>query len=774
MVLESGKPLWRTAQLALVVIAALFGGVSVARAELIQVPVGGRAVPLGEGRVSCEANLGGWSIDLHGRQAKPPSEESAIGQSIDLHVATSAAACADGDNRITLVVTDKYPVIDPSTVVFSPDEGRLDAAGTRLAGVAIAWTSGDTSGFDTCRDAYTQQGVERCSWSVTKDASADPAQTTFQWVPRGGRAEPGSTWYDVSGRRVPPESFSLLASRITLTRLVPTDAAVDLATGQGEIPLVHPEAVGSADCGQLSCEMAGGQLIVRGATSLVNSIEVKLRLVPHVFMLRKDQLDTTVTVRLPVMHCPMTFASGMPIRNNDDAKVILKLDGRCARDVNNLRFVMRDTPLKVLQLLSERDSTYVLLAIGRVGGDTLSISAFRGEAEGIAVASAFTQLRSAPQVRTALALPDQPNLHFIPNNRWATAHVSPAGEHQFFALLPIEGVYMVHEQHTSPSLIRAELFAAGMTVLRFGVRSDRLPAGLEHVDLAVVEDPLQRGTSEANLPASIEGTADTPPLVEFLCGGGSVPLQRVEIGVTAYLSYDLRDTCRMIFHRERLSKESGTQKLNFEVDVLKPDGTTRGEAHVGEVVTMRAGSEPRYAWIRGITDPFDRVRIRISHVMDEDHYIGATDLKTGSPAAQWAAVMGAGRLRLYGTSTIPTGLYRFGGHDNTSGLMTLNFGVISRLTVLDKEGKEFPLAIETGVLVFGISNSYAVDGSSLRQAGVVVGLGFAVPIANRSQVSQASINVHAWFETNVTTEKKDRFAFVFGPSISIGNVGTSF
>jgi hypothetical protein len=414
-----------------------------------------------------------------------------------------------------------------------------------------------------------------------------------------------------------------------------------------------------------------------------------------------------------------------------------------------------------------------------VGGDSLSISAFRGEAEGIAVASAFTQLRSAPQVRTALALPDQPNLHFIPNNRWATAHVSPAGEHQFFALLPIEGVYMVQEHHAAPSLIRAELFAAGMTVLRFGVRSDRLPAGLEHVDLAVVEDPLQRGTGEANLPASIEGTADTPPLVEFLCGGGSVPLQRVEIGVTAYLSYDLRDTCRMIFHRERLSKESGTQKLNFEVDVLKPDGTARGEAHVGEVITMRAGTEPRYAWIRGITDPFDRVRIRISHVVDEDHYIGTADLKTGSPAAQWSAVLGAGRLRIYGTSTIPTGLYRFGtGHnaDSTSGVLALNFGVISRLALLDKEGKEFPLAVETGVLVFGIANSSSTNGDELRQVGVVAGVGFAVPIANRSQVSQASINVHAWFEANVMQHvpADSRFAFIFGPSISIGNVGASF
>ena len=41
------------------------------------------------------------------------------------------------------------------------------------------------------------------------------------------------------------------------------------------------------------------------------------------------------------------------------------------------------------------------------------------------------------------------------------------------------------------------------------------------------------------------------------------------------------------------------------------------------------------------------------------------------------------------------------------------------------------------------------------------------------QVTQASISVHAWFEANLARgeEGASRYAFVFGPSISIGNVG---
>jgi hypothetical protein len=201
---------------------------------------------------------------------------------------------------------------------------------------------------------------------------------------------------------------------------------------------------------------------------------------------------------------------------------------------------------------------------------------------------------------------------------------------------------------------------------------------------------------------------------------------------------------------------------------------------VAEVVIVKAGAEPRYAWIRGITDQFDRVRVRISHVADDGHYIGAAELKTGAPAAQWAAVMGLGKFRLYGTSTIPAGLYRFGFGNlarESSGVLQLNFGVISRLVPIDKEGREFPLALETGVLAFGITNSRSMTGEPLFQVGVVAGLGFAVPIANRSMPSQASVNLHAWFECNVMREEElqqgSRFGLIFGPSISIGNVGTS-
>jgi hypothetical protein len=292
--------------------------------------------------------------------------------------------------------------------------------------------------------------------------------------------------------------------------------------------------------------------------------------------------------------------------------------------------------------------------------------------------------------------------------------------------------------------------------------------------LAVLSDPLQRPTAEANIPAPIDVEPGVrPPLIEVLCGGGAMKLERLVPEVTAHLPFEMRDTCRVVFHRERLSTEYGTQKISFEIEVLRADGSPRGEAHVSEVMLFRAGSEPRFAFISGIRDQFDRMIVRVSHVADENHYIGAAEIRTGAPAAQWSAVIGSGRLRLYGTTTIPTGLYRFGDKEH-SGVLSLNFGVLSRLTWLDQEGHEGFLGAEVGVMVIGLANSVSQTGQSLRQVGLVFGLGVSVPVANRSGPTQASISVHAWLELDLqhaSSEGGSPLAFVFGPSLTFGNVG---
>ena len=129
---------------------------------------------------------------------------------------------------------------------------------------------------------------------------------------------------------------------------------------------------------------------------------------------------------------------------------------------------------------------------------------------------------------------------------------------------------------------------------------------------------------------------------------------------------------------------------------------------------------------------------------------------------------------MYATSAIPTGLYRVSDRTH-SGILTLNFGVLARLTWLDSLGREGILAAEGGVLTVGLANDMSASGKSLTQIATVAGVSLTVPIANRALAAETSVNLHAWIELEPSRAfgqgNGDAWAFVFGPSITVGNLG---
>jgi hypothetical protein len=69
-----------------------------------------------------------------------------------------------------------------------------------------------------------------------------------------------------------------------------------------------------------------------------------------------------------------------------------------------------------------------------------------------------------------------------------------------------------------------------------------------------------------------------------------------------------------------------------------------------------------------------------------------------------------------------------------------------------------------------------------RQLNIVSGLGVSVPLGNAGQPSQAAINIHAWVGYRLGEQEGELddgslvelnpWSFIFGPSVTIGNVGT--
>jgi hypothetical protein len=257
----------------------------------------------------------------------------------------------------------------------------------------------------------------------------------------------------------------------------------------------------------------------------------------------------------------------------------------------------------------------------------------------------------------------------------------------------------------------------------------------------------------------------------MLCGSGD-KVRPIAAGESAHIAFDARDACRMVLHGERLLPEDGAQRLQLEVDVRGVDGSARSEAHVTQPIVLRSGRKPSIFWIKGIAGPFDRATIRLSRTGDTS---GDGSVQN-EPSLQWAIVFGNDHFRLYATTAIPTGLYRVSDRSH-SGILSLNLAVVMRTTWLDDDGHEGVLGLEGGVLAEGLANDVDASGHSLTQVAAVVGVGLSVPIANRSLATETSINLHAWVEYEVSRdlgrEPGSPLGFVFGPSISIGNVGTN-
>ncbi len=763
--------------LALCLLGAFFARTKAAHAETLQTAIGSKPVSLGEGRIACAAPGSGWTIDptsqLHA--VRPPDASDSVGTVVELKVAPTLAACSTGSSTVKLVATARPPSVDASSVVLQPDQGKVDVRGHRLTGVTLTWRSNTASGVDVCESPKIDGGVEHCSFDVPRGLPADPSSGSLSLIPAGGKAGTDISNYDADGKPVAPESFVLVPARVVLSSVVSADASIDLSTGRGEVELTHPDAVAGVDCGAQRCEIFHNALVVRSLSSNVSSVDVKFRLVPNVFLSKGSGVDATPTAHLSVVHCPMSAPSGPVLRGTGSARVVLRIEGRCANEVPSLRFLIGADSAEVLESLVDSTGTDVLVQVGSTDAQALTITAVHTDDPGVAVAVVRVETISPPQSSASLEIPGHKNLNFVPTNRPAIVHVPPLEHHAHLVPLPVPGVYSV-QKSGADYLVIGDPDAAGLAALKFGYRNQELPGALADVDLGVLTSPLQRNIHEANLPAPIGGSALGPnPIVEFVCGRDN-RTERVVPGVTAHLPYESRDNCRLIFHRDRLPVNYGTQKLNLEIDVVDSDGGSRAEGHVSETIVMRSGGDPIYAWIQGVKAPFDRVLVRISHAADEAHYVGGAEIQTGAPEVKWTLVLGTGRARLYATTAIPTGLYRFGHGAANSGVLSLNFGIVSRLTWLSADGHEGFLGLEGGIMAIGLTNDQSSTGNSLTQVGLVGGIGLSVPIANRSTPTQASINLHGWVEEDISHtsgNSSSRSAFIFGPSISIGNVGTN-
>ena len=373
-----------------------------------------------------------------------------------------------------------------------------------------------------------------------------------------------------------------------------------------------------------------------------------------------------------------------------------------------------------------------------------------------------------------LELPQYGEIEFIPRNRDAVVTITHVGGQGRLVPIGVPGAYLVSRGEDGFH-IRGVYGAGGYAALRFAYRIEGLPTSFQDVDFALVTDPVQRPLREASVPLPIGGTSMTKhPIVELYCAREKGKLSFMEPGESHHIPFDNRDSCRLLIHRERIPKEAGEQRLDIEVTVNAVGGEPRTDAKAVHHLILRNGPDRDVIWLRGAKQQFDRYTVNVTHVVNEALYMSDRGPMLMLPSSQWAIVTEDADFKFYATAAIPASLYRF-SDDLGTGPLSLNFGVLSRLTWLDSEGHEGLVGLESGVMGMGLA-------SDNDQLAIVLGLGIAIPLGNANTIAQAAINIHAWLAyslgKNTATDPEtmqevtlNPWAFVFGPSITVGSVG---
>ena len=749
-----------------------------AASPAVQLPAGA-TVTLDTG-VFCPPLPAGWRMAADDR-AVSVDAAAAIGARAEVRVAASGAACAAAAAQ-TWIVTGHLAALEPAGITLWADEGRLELRGKGLAGTTVAWQAGAQSGRDTCQLPETVDKSERCTVAVGRGV---PVDVLLRHWPAGTRADAEPHLLDSHGEPISDAELTLHPARIVVNRVLPPMPALDLSDGLGRIALSHPEAVVGVDCGLARCELADGAVLVRGVPAQATAVTVKLRLAPHVVVPHGEAFESTVQATVPLSHCALTLLSGAPMRDVDDVRVVLRMDGRCTKAPKTLHWSADADAADVVRVEREPSGDWLLvLRVGRLDDDIATIQASRPEPDAPVLATLAEKTRPAGQPRAVLELAGLGPIDFVPVNRDAVLRVLPLDDHTRLVPLSVAGAVKVQTDKTGV-LVHGEEGAGGSVTLRYAVRSDTVPAVFADTNLAVLADPVQRPLREARVAVPLTGAPDRQAVVEFLCVDGSGQATPIAAGKSPNLPFEHRDSCRLVVHRDRLKAEDGTQDLTVDIDVQALDGTSRSGAHVTEHVVVRTGAGDRVLWVHGVKSPFDRIVVRVSHQMDDLHFAASADAKTGTAAAQWTVILGTGRLRFYATAAFPTGLYRV---NNPQGVLSLNFGVLTRLALLDKEGKESLLGLELGAIGVGLVGTANFPNYPPTLA-VVAGLGVSIPLGNAGQTTQAALNLHAWVAyelrndfnyyptatdaTNGTNgQVAPHWTFIFGPSLSIGNIGT--
>ncbi len=695
-------------------------------------------------------------------------------QAVFAKLTVTAGDCAAPETLAVSVVPDLPR--EPTQAWLFVDDARLELHGANLARAVVWWRVGATNWKSANCQELSSDG--NCGLAVTAEES--------QAVLGGGTLEvlrlpPGSP--AAPGSQTPPELWereqaqgptAIEALKVAVQRLVISGplvhaTSVEAWREQNVLPLSDPGSVASVRCRTANCWLSEDRssLVVVPPPS-GEAVTVTAVLKEKVYLRQGENQYNSVSFSLPLARCQVRPLVPVVLGGTDDHRLSLALGERCPTDLAGLTVETSPPSGAYLDTVSA-DGKLIWLLLGHVPprSDTLEIRLLRGATRTIIGTSRVAVRGDFTPTHIALVDPQLGEVPYIPTNRvvrlqWASTDgrlgtsVIPA---------PLPGYYSL-QQKDGETLIRGESRTSGTVPLRFGYV---VPGSGTNEPLVTFDSQMRLPIKPVNVPVSLApDDPRTKDLFTVICRGDKEVERVIAPGDMVSLPYSSRGSCRLKVDRRVLNASDGTQRIKVSVKIHSPTGTAR-DGSLSQVLVLSAGNAGTAVdtlWLgSGETlRPWDHMTLAIAHDDQPGHYFGGEEFSSGLPGRRYQMVFGDARLRLYGSATVPTGLYRITrGEDG--GLLQFSAGACIRLVMLDREGKEFPADFEFALLGTNLSGR--------ADLSIVAGLGLTVPLLNPQEKTQAAIGIHAWVEYAPTRSSDPRrpFALIFGPSISLGDFG---
>ncbi len=671
----------------------------------------------------------------------------------------------------------------PVRAVLHPEDGDLDLIDRGLSRAVVWWRLGGGEwASEICTETSAESGGgNSCELSVGRDlaraALLAGGLELLRLPPGAPRAAPGDRAPEVwlraataggDGLQATMDQLRVSDLRFVVQAPLVRSPSIEAWRDTVHIQLAVPGAAASASCRPGSCWLTDDGAVDLVPPAAGDAVQITLKLKDRVVARQGEVTSTTVVETLPVARCELRPVTKRVLGGTSDHLVSLTLGDRCPTDLTDLAAESSPSSGAWIERVVP-DQHRVDVRLGNVPRriEALELRLMRASTRTV-LGSARLEVRSAySPALVRLTDPELGELAVIPTNRdvrvtWASDDALVASGIEPVA---VPGYYSL-ERRAEGVTIRGEARTAGSIALRFGY----WPSGAAHTGepLTTFDSELRFAVRPVNVPVSLSpDSGRTSKLATVVCRDEAGQEKEIAPGDLVSMPFASRNSCRLKIDRSVLGTTDGVQRIRVALSVSKPDGGSR-DGGFSRVLVVTPSKEPLSVSLAstGTMRAFDHLTVRLSHDDQPGHYLVEGEASS-LPARTWQMVFGDQRLRLYGSATVPTGLYRVTSSAD-AGTLQFSAGALARLVLLGKEGKEFPFDLEFGVLGTNLSNRPNVS--------IVAGAGLTVPILNPQEIGQAAVGIHLWVEYAPTRPGEtfgDKVAFIFGPSLSLGDFGTN-